>query len=202
MLAEPRLGNSQTGTTEHYAAMKNPAKFIGLLRGINVSGRNKIPMGDLCQLCAEIGYSDIQSYIQSGNLVFSTLAKPTVIEIELERAIERRFRLSIPVIVRAAADWPAYVEGNPFPEASSAEPSLVMLALAKTSPKPEAVSALCAHGTSGERIVQVGDALWIHFVGGVARSKISPALLDRLVGSKVTMRNWRTILKLGEMVLS
>ena len=188
--------------TALYDAMKNPAKFIGLLRGINVSGRNKIPMADLCQLCAEIGYGDIQSYIQSGNLVFSTLAKPKVIESELERAIECRFQLLIPVIVRAAADWPAYVKGNPFPEASRAEPNLVMLALAKTSPKPEAVSALCARGTSGERIVQVGDSLWIHFAGGVARSKISPALLDRLVGSKVTMRNWRTVLKLGGMVSS
>jgi uncharacterized protein (DUF1697 family) len=183
-------------------SMKRPAKFIGLLRGINVSGLNKIPMSDLRELCAEIGCSDIQSYIQSGNLVFSTLVKPRVVEIELERAIERRFQLLIPVIARAAADWPAYVKGNPFPEASSAEPNLVILALAKTSPKPEVVSALCARSTSGERIVQVGDALWIHFAGGVSRSKISPALLDRLVGSKVTMRNWRTVLKLGEMVLS
>jgi uncharacterized protein (DUF1697 family) len=183
-------------------SMKRPAKFIGLLRGINVSGRNKIPMSDLRELCAEIGCGDIQSYIQSGNLVFSTLAKPTVVEMELERAIERRFQLLIPVIVRVAADWPAYVKGNPFPEASSAEPNLVMLALAKTDPKPEALSALCDRCTGGERIVQVGDALWIHFAGGVARSKISPALLDRLVGSKVTMRNWRTVLKLGEMVMS
>ncbi len=159
-------------------------------------------MSDLCQLCAEIGCSDIQSYIQSGNLVFSTLAKPKMVEIELEQAIERRFQLDIPVIVRGSADWPAYVKGNPFPEASSAEPNLVMLALAKTNPKPEAVSELCSRCTGGERIVQVGDALWIHFAGGVARSKISPALLDRLVGSKVTMRNWRTVLKLGEMVRS
>jgi uncharacterized protein (DUF1697 family) len=183
-------------------SMKSSAKFIGLLRGINVGGRNKIPMSDLCKLCAEIGCGDIQSYIQSGNLVFSTLAIPAVVEIELERAIERRFQLNIPVIVRAAADWPAYVKGNPFPEASSAEPNLVMLALAKTDPKPEAASELCGRCTGGERIVQVGDALWIYFVGGVARSKISPALLDRLVGSKVTMRNWRTVLKLGEMVMS
>jgi uncharacterized protein (DUF1697 family) len=183
-------------------SMKSSAKFIGLLRGINVGGRNKIPMTDLCKLCAEIGCGDVQRYIQSGNLVFSTLAKPRVVEIELERAIERRFKLNIPVIVRAAADWPAYVKGSPFPEASSAEPNLVMLALAKTDPKPDAASELCGRCTGGERIIQVGNALWIHFAGGVARSKISPALLDWLVGSKVTMRNWRTVLKLSEMILS
>ncbi|MSU35284.1 MAG: DUF1697 domain-containing protein [Pedosphaera sp.] len=154
-----------------------------LLRGINVGGRNKIPMSDLCALCAELGCSPVQSYIQSGNLVFSTSAKPTDIEGQLERAIERRFQLMIPVIVRAGAEWPAYVAGNPFPDASSAEPNLVMLGLAKSSPKPEAVSALRSRSANGERIALVADALWIHFAGGVGGSKISPALLDRLVGS-------------------
>lgn len=158
-------------------------------------------MSELCALCAEIGYTDIQSYIQSGNLVFSTAAKPACIEIELEQAIERHFHLLIPVIVRAAVDWAAYVTGNPFPKESSVEANLVMLALSKKAPKPEAVSALLARSTSGERIVQVGDALWIHFPAGVGRSKISPVLLDRLVGSPVTMRNWRTVLKLNELAL-
>jgi uncharacterized protein (DUF1697 family) len=181
--------------------MKRLGTYIGLLRGINVTGHNKIPMSGLRTLCAEIGYRDIQSYIQSGNLVFSTSATPTAVEIELERAIERRFHLHIPVIVRDAADWPAYFAGNPFPKASSVAPNAVMLALAKTPPKLEAVSALRSRSTNGERIVQVGDALWIHFAGGVARSKISQALLDRLVGSPVTMRNWRTVLKLNELVI-
>ena len=110
--------------------MKRLITYIGLLRGINVAGHNKIPMYDLCTLCAKIGYGDVQTYIQSGNLVFSTSAKPLAAEIELEQAIMRRFHLQIPVIVRAAADWPAYVRGNPFPEASRLEPNAVMLALA------------------------------------------------------------------------
>jgi uncharacterized protein (DUF1697 family) len=180
--------------------MKRLTTYIGLLRGINVAGHNKIPMSDLCTLCTKIGYGDVQTYIQSGNLVFSTSAKPLAAEIELEQAIMRRFHLQISVIVRAAADWPAYVRGNPFPEASRLAPNAVMLALAKTSPKPDAVLALRTRSAGGERIVQVGDALWIHFAGGMARSKLSPALLDRLVGSPVTMRNWRTVLKLDELV--
>ncbi len=182
--------------------MQRLATYIGLLRGINVGGHNKIPMSDLCALCAKIGYSSVQSYIQSGNLVFSTSAAPTAIEGDLQRAIEGRFHLQIPVIVRAATDWPAYVTGNPFPEASRIEPNLVMLGLAKTPPKPEAVSALRSRSANGERITQVGDALWIHFAGGAGGSKISPALLDRLVGSPVTMRNWRTVFTLSELLVS
>jgi uncharacterized protein (DUF1697 family) len=76
----------------------------------------------------------------------------------------------------------------------------VLPALAKTSIKPGAVDGLRTRCTLGERIVQVGDAVWIHFAGGVGRSKISPVLVDRLVGSPVTMRNWRTVLRLDEMI--
>jgi uncharacterized protein (DUF1697 family) len=173
--------------------------FIALLRAINVSGRNMIPMAKLRALCADLGWGDVQSYVQSGNLLFRAGAAPAKLEAELEGAIERQFRLSIPVIVRPAADWPAYVRGNPYPDASRTEPNRVMLALAKAPPQPGAADKLRERAVSGERVVQVGDALWLHFASGVAKSKLSPALLDRAVGSPVTMRNWRTVLKLHEM---
>ncbi len=173
--------------------------FIALLRGINVGGHNKIPMAELRSLCAELGWKDVQTYIQSGNVVFTAGAAPAVLEAELERAIERRFGLVIAVIVRAATDWPAYAKSNPFPEASEKEPKAVMLALSKAPPKADAETALRERAVHGERIVQAGDALWIHFSDGVAGSKLSPALVDRLVGSPVTARNWRTVLKLGEL---
>lgn len=174
--------------------------FIALLRGINVSGRNQIPMADLRAACAELGWSDVQSYIQSGNLVFRAGGAPASLEEQLEHAIERRFGLSIPVLVRTAAEWPAYVQGNPYPDASRSEPNLVMLALSKTTPRQGAVEELRERAADGERVVQVGDALWIHYAGGAGRSKLSPALLDRLVGSAVTTRNWRTVLRLEELV--
>jgi len=173
--------------------------FVVLLRGINVGGHNKLPMPELRSLCTELGWENVQSYIQSGNLVLQAGVPAASLEAELERAIERRFGLSITVIVRAGADWPAYVKGNPYPEASQSEPSLVMLALSKAPPKADAVEGLREHALSGERIVQVGDGLWIHYPGGAGRSKLSPALLDRLVGSPVTARNWRTVLKLDEL---
>jgi uncharacterized protein (DUF1697 family) len=176
-----------------------PKPFIALLRGINVSGRNKIPMPELRLLCGDLGWEKIQSYIQSGNLVFKSASTPAKLETELERSIGRRFGLSIPIIVRAAAVWPNYVRDNPYSDASQSEPNLVMLALSKAAPKQDAVKKLRERAVSGERIVQVGDALWVHFAGGVAKSKLSPALVDRLVGSPVTMRNWRTVSKLHEM---
>lgn len=173
--------------------------FIALLRGINVGARNKIPMPELRSLCAELGWGDVDSYIQSGNLVFAAVAAPARLEAELEEAIEGRFGLSIPVLVRAAAHWRATVQGNPFPEASRSAPNHVLLALSKEPPREEAVENLQERARGGERVTRVGDALWIHYASGVARSKLSPAVLDRLVGSPVSARNWRTALKLGEL---
>jgi uncharacterized protein (DUF1697 family) len=176
------------------------AAFIALLRGINVSGHNRIPMSELRSLCADLGWKGTETYIQSGNVVFHADAAPVRLEADLERGIESRYGISIPVIVRAAAEWPAYVEGNPFVEESRTEPNLVMLALSKAAPNPDAVDGLRERATGGEQIARVGTALWIHYAGGSARSKLSPALLDRLAGSPVTTRNWRTVLKLDEML--
>ena len=174
--------------------------FVALLRGINVGGNNQIPMAGLCSLCSGIGWMEVRNYIQSGNLVFSARDTSTVVlEKQLEQAIHKQFNLTIPVIVRAGAKWPAYVKNNPFPAASKKEPNLVMLGLSKAPPKPDAAKLLRERATNGERIEQVGDALWIHFRNGVAGSKLSPALFDRLVASPVTLRNWRTVLTLREM---
>jgi uncharacterized protein (DUF1697 family) len=173
--------------------------FIALLRGINVGGHHKVPMSELRSLCADSGWANVQTYVQSGNLIFSATATPAVLEAELERSLEKRFGFSVPVIVRAASSWPAYVKSNPFSAASKKEPKLVMLALAKAPPNVDAVNGLRERASKSERIERAGDALWIHFGGGVARSKLTPALLDRLVGSPVTMRNWRTVLTLGKM---
>jgi uncharacterized protein (DUF1697 family) len=175
------------------------ARFIALLRGINVGGHNRVPMAELRALCTGLGWDDVRSYIQSGNLVLAAGAGPADLEAELERAIEERFGFAIPVVVRAAAHWPAYVAGNPFPEASQREPNRVMLALSKQPPAPHAAKRLGERAADGERIARAGDALWVHFAGGSARSKLTPAVLDRLVGSPVTTRNWRTVLRLAEM---
>jgi uncharacterized protein (DUF1697 family) len=181
-------------------AKKSPAiPFIALLRGINVTGRNQIPMAELRLLCEKLGWTNVQTYIQSGNLVFHADKTPAAPEIQLEQDIQRRFEFSIPVIVRAGADWPSYIAANPFAEASKSEPNAVTLILSKAPPKSDAARLLQERAAHGERVQRVGDVLWIHFAGGIARSKLSPALLDRLIGSTATARNWRTVLKIGEM---
>lgn len=172
--------------------------FISLLRGINVGGHNKIPMSELRTVCEELGWKNIRTYIQSGNLIFEASAKPAALEAKLEKAIAKRFGLSIPVIIRSAADWSSFPKTNPFPDACEKEPHLVALCVSKAPTKSDAVKVLRERATNGERVEQVGDTLWIHFPNGVARSKLPP-LFDRVVGSPVTARNWLTVLKLNEL---
>src|SRR5687768_8203454 len=125
--------------------------YIGLLRGINVGGHNRIPMSELRSLCVELGWTEVDTYIQSGNLVFRAAGEPAGLEGELEQAIERHFGLAIPVLVRSADQWNACLKSNPYPEISEGEPNFVMLALSKTAPKPTAVEVLQARATNGER---------------------------------------------------
>jgi uncharacterized protein (DUF1697 family) len=176
------------------------SSLIALLRGINVGGNRKLPMAELRSICTDLGWTDVQSYIQSGNLIFRSSAEPARLETDLEKAIEHRFGFSVAVLVRAGEELPGYVAGNPFPDESERQPNRVMLALSKRPPNAGAVDELERRATAGERVVQVGDAIWIHYPGGSGPSKLSPGLLDRVTGSPVTTRNWRTVLKLQEMI--
>jgi uncharacterized protein (DUF1697 family) len=179
---------------------RRQGRFVALLRGINVGGHTKVLMAELRSLCASIGWCDVETYIQSGNVVFSASSRANVLEEEIERSIEKEFGHSISVIVRSAQEWPAYVQGNPFPDLSRAKPNAVMMGLSKLPLKADTLSLLQERAVRGEQVAQVGEALWIYYSAGVAGSKLSPGVFDRFAGSPVTVRNWRTVVKLGEML--
>lgn len=176
------------------------SRYIALLRGINVGGHNRIPMAELRTLCAELGWKNVATYIQSGNIVFSSGRNASELEDELQAALMERFGHDIHILVRSREDWSACVDANPFPEASENEPHLVMLGLSKAPLPRRAAESLQERAAAGERVVQSDGALWLHFPNGSARSKLTPALLDRLAGSPVTTRNWRTVGKLSGML--
>ncbi len=174
------------------------ARFIALLRGINVGGRTSIPMAELRALAEEIGLADVRTYIQSGNLLF-TAEKQDGLEERLEAAVAQRF-IAVPVIVRSGEQWSAQARSNPFPEAAEAEPNRLMMMLSKAPPRADAAAALQERARDGERVALASGALWIHYPGGSGTSRLSPSLIDKAVGSPATARNWRTVLKIGEML--
>jgi len=175
-------------------------RFVALLRGINVGGRAKLPMTELRALCGGLGWTGVETYIQSGNIVFEAMGEAPALEAALEDALGQRFGFAPAVMVRSAAQWQQHEAANPFPEAAAETPNLVLMGLTKLPPAPEAATSLQARAVHGERVALAGGALWFHYRAGVGTSKLSPALIDRLAGSPLTARNWRTVEKIGEML--
>jgi uncharacterized protein (DUF1697 family) len=174
-------------------------RYVALLRAVNVGGA-KLPMAELREVCAQLGWADVRTYIQSGNVVFDAEAKPAVLEAALEEAVERRFGFKLPVIVRTAAQWSSYAEGSAFPQHEKEHPNYLLLGVAKAPVASGAAAAIQARGVAGEEVRQVADALWLWFPEGSGVSKVTPSVIDKAVGAPVTTRNWRTVLKLQEML--
>ncbi|HMJ92861.1 MAG TPA: DUF1697 domain-containing protein [Allosphingosinicella sp.] len=175
-------------------------KFVALLRGINVGGHARVPMAELRALAEGLGWKQVRTYIQSGNLVFEAGGKASALEAALEESLEKAFGFVPAVIVRSASEWTDLAAANPFPKESESEPNRVMIGLSKHRPKPGAAEEIEARASAGERVREAGGTVWFHYPEGAGNSKLTPSLIDRLVGSPLTARNWRTFLKLQEML--
>lgn len=175
--------------------------FVVLMRGINVGAARKMPMAELRALCATLGLDRPQTYIQSGNLLVDITGDATALRRLLEKEIAARFGFAVDVIVRSAAEWEGYIEANPFAGDAKATPKMVHLYLTRDRLTAGAAKELAQRAQSGERIAVAGGALWIDYgANGVARSKLTPSLIDKACGSPATGRNWNSVLKIGQMI--
>jgi uncharacterized protein (DUF1697 family) len=172
-------------------------QVIALLRAVNVGGRT-LKMGPLRDACRAEGLGEVQSHLASGNLLLA--AKVAGLEARLETLIATRFGLAVPVLVRTAARWAAYLEANPFPEVAAREPARLVLLVSRRPPASGAMEALQARAAHGEVVGCCADALAVHYPAGQGTSKLTPALVDRLVGSPTTARNWNTVVALARLV--
>lgn len=171
------------------------SRSVALLKGINL-GRRQVPMATLRELASDIGLGNPHTYVASGNLLFDSAESAHQVETALEGALAKRFGFSVDVVVRSAAEWNLYRASNPFPQESEQTPNLVMISVGKQPASDDDVERLRARAWGEERVERVGDVLWIYFAGGAARSKLG------LGPSKGvwTARNWRTVVKLDELL--
>ncbi|MFL6857256.1 MAG: DUF1697 domain-containing protein [Allosphingosinicella sp.] len=172
---------------------------VALLRAVNVGGR-KLPMAELRALCEGLGWQSVETYIQSGNVVFDADGEARALETALERAVAQRFGFQAPAMIRTAAEWRTLLAANPFAQEAGAEPNRVFVGVPKHAPAAGAAETIAAKAAAGERVKQAGGALWFHYPQGAGASKLTPSLIDRAAGCPVTARNWRTAAKLMEML--
>ncbi|MEL6983071.1 MAG: DUF1697 domain-containing protein [Actinomycetota bacterium] len=171
--------------------------WAALLRGINVGGHNKIPMAELRAALTDAGFDDVATYIASGNVVLrADRCEPE----RVSAIIAERFGLDIAVVVRSAEQVGAVIEANPFPDLAGTEPKFVHCYFTST-PVPDTALDGFDHDRYGpDRVAVAAGELVVAYPDGVARSKLTTAVLDRVAGGPTTGRNWNTVLKLESML--
>ena len=179
--------------------MGTRTRYVALLRGINVGGKNKLPMTDLAAMFTAAGCAAVRTYIQSGNVVFE--ASPAVagaLPGEVGRAIEAGFGHRVPVILRTAEELGAVLRGNPF-LAAGAVPDALHVAFLSAEPLPARVAALDPGRSPPDELVVRGREIYLRLPNGVARTRLTNAYLDATLAATTTVRSWRTVEKLVEL---
>ena len=166
--------------------------YIALLRGVNVGKGRKVPMHDLRALFDSLGHADVRTYIQSGNVVFTTTARtPARVRSAIEQGIGRDFGLDVAVLLRTRADLAKVLERNPF----GAEAYITFL---DDLPDRKRVAALDPAPYSPDEFVVHGREVFVRCPNGYGRTKINNTFFERKLATKATTRNWKTVTTLHE----
>ena len=166
-----------------------------LFRGINVGGRNRLPMSELVQTLDGLGLQGIKTYIQSGNVVFqSQEGSACDLADRMGGAIHERHGFTPHVFVLELGELESAMASNPFPEAESEPETLHLYFLASVPQNPD-LNALDSIKRNGERFALEGRVFYLHAPGGIGRSKLA-ARVERSLGVAVTARNWRSVCKI------
>jgi uncharacterized protein (DUF1697 family) len=166
------------------------------LRGINVGGKNVLPMKALAEMFRDEGAVDVSTFIASGNVLFGAPQKlAAAIGPRIERRIAKEFALTVPVVLRSAAELAATVARNPFLARGVDENELHVMFLADT-PSAAAARALDPKRSPPDEFALVGRDLYLRLPNGAARTKLTNAYFDKALATVGTGRNWRTTVKL------
>jgi uncharacterized protein (DUF1697 family) len=167
--------------------------FVALLRAVNLGGWNLLPMKDLAALCTGLGFADVRTYIQSGNVVLRSNLSEQRIRKVLEEVLTGRLGRPVDVMIRSASELRAVLAANPFPDAP---PARVAVLFSSHPVPPSAVDDVIAPG--GEQAVAGKREMYIFYPDGMGRSKLKlpPAL------GRTTARNINTVAKLVSIATS
>ncbi len=174
--------------------------FVAMLRSINVGGRNRVAMADLRSLASSLGYHDVQTYVQSGNLVFTGTGSPAPIAQALEDGIVSELGLTVPVVVRNTSQLRGILRDNPYAELDVDPKTIHVTFLADRPDKAKQSDLEERAGQFGDdRFTVVGGNVFLHCPGGHGETKLTNSYLERRLGVTGTTRNWRTVTTLAAM---
>ena len=173
---------------------------VALLRAVNVGGGARVTMSDLRKFVAELGFGDVRSVLQSGNLVFEeTQNSGPALERLLEAEAARRLSLHTEFLLRTAQEWAQLVRRNPFLDAARLDPARLVVMLLKRAPDADGVLALKQSVTGPEIIEVLGRELYIVYPDGIGRSALPHRVVEAKLATRGTGRNWNTVLRLADL---
>jgi uncharacterized protein (DUF1697 family) len=177
------------------------ARLIALLRGINVGGNKAIDMGRLRGVLSDLGYADVRTYLQSGNAVFTSTARPAGAPAAIEDAIAGEFGVECRVIIRTAPQLAAVMAADPLLDFLG-NPSRHFVGFLDARPAPAGVKRLTEGDYGDDQLRIVDGHVYLWCPSGLSSSRFARLNLDRILDAAVTMRNWNTVTKLAELARS
>jgi uncharacterized protein (DUF1697 family) len=158
-----------------------------------------MPMADLRNLVTGLGFSDVRTLLQSGNLVFRGLGAAEAIEARLEVESQKRFGFHADYLVRDLDEWDAMIAANPFVDAARDDPGHLLVMSLRTPVAAGGLAKLREAIKGRETVEAVGRAAYIIYPDGIGSSKLTIQVIERHLGSRGTGRNWNTVLKLAAL---
>jgi uncharacterized protein (DUF1697 family) len=172
--------------------------FVALLRGINVGGKKKIAMAELRSLLSSLGFEDVVTYIQSGNVVFrSTDSDPDRVSAAIERKVATTFGIDPAVLLRTPAELEKTAERNPY--LARGDLSKLYVVFLDRAPAVSAVAELDPGRSPPDEFTLSGREIYLHLPNGAGRSKLTIDYFERVLRARATQRNWNTLLRLIEL---
>lgn len=172
---------------------------VALLRGINVGGKNVLPMKDLAGMFAKVGCTNVRTYIQSGNVIFEAPVGALNVAEVVGASIEKRFGFRIPIILRTSRQVLQIIRDSPFIGHGVEEKWLHVYFLASV-PKAQAIDSLDSARSTPDTFHVRGQEIYMHLPNGMGRTKLTNAYFDSKLSTICTARNWATVLKLSQMM--
>lgn len=176
-------------------------RHFAILRGINVGGKRKILMADLKDLFSKLGFTNIQTYIQSGNVLFDDEGEAALSHLEdkVKAAISSTFSYDVPVIIRTIASLNNSIANNPFYLHPDVDIGQLHLTFLQQEPAQEAIETAISFDYLPDQFELIGQDVFLHCVGKYHKTKYSNNFFERKLKVTATTRNWKTVLKLAEL---
>lgn len=174
--------------------------YLSLLRGINVGGNKRIKMEKLRQCFEALGFEQVQTFIQSGNVIFKTnKVSPTTLSKKIEIQLLEEFGLRVSVVTRTADELRRTVEDNPFLKERGIDPEKLHVMFLSDTPSPDAIEKLKQRPIAPDCFHLLRKEIYLYLPNGVSGSKLMKSPLDRALSVVTTMRNWNTVNALHQM---